>query len=310
MILTIDLNPAIDRKYTLDRICIGKDTALKSSVYSPGGNGIVSSALLDTFNEDSFITGFLGGINGEYYHRSLVEIGIMHEFVPIKDETRANIKILDQEDNLTSFSEEGPRVSREEIVKFYELYSRLMSDANIVCGVGSVPMGVPKDIYFDFVSLANKNKKKFILNVKGDSLASGIDASPYMVILKQRELEDLMKLSLSFENEVIKAGRYLLDKGVPYIVIDLEKKGSIVLGQDKGFRIEVPYLSNAINITDNSGMSAGLALGISRNYDMEMTLRLGQAFSIAPYLNHNIMKIEMSDVKRIMSEIEIFPINY
>ncbi len=310
MILTIDLNPAIDRNYTLDKICLGKDTKVKSSVYSPGGNGIISSVLLDTFNEDSFITGFLGGINGEYYHRNLSEMGIMHDFVPIKDETRANIKLLDQEDNLTTLSEEGPRVSRDEIVKFYELYSRLLEDANIVCGVGSVPLGVPKDIYFDFVSLSNKNNKKFILDVEGDNLAYGVDASPYMVILKQKDLEDLMKLSLSFENEIIKAGRYMLDKGIQYVIVDLEKRGSIVLGQEKGYRIEIPYLSITNNVVKNSGMAAGFALGINRNYDMEMTLRLGQAFNIAPYLESHIMNIEMSDIKRIMSEIEIFPINY
>lgn len=311
MILTIDLNPTMDRKYIIDKIRLGEDKKAKSSTYSPGGNGIVASTLLDTFNEKSFMTGFLGGINGEYFHRKLSEMSIMHEFIPIKEETRTTIRIIDDEENNTTISEEGPRITREEIVSFYELYSSLIEKTNVICGLGDVlPLGIPKDIYFDLITLANKKNKKFILDIKGDELSYGIDASPYMVILRQSELEDLMKLSLTFENEIIKAGRYILDKGVEFVVIDLGKKGSIVLGQEKGYRVEIPYLNNILERTNYSGMSSGFALGINRNYDVEMTLRLGQAFNIVANLKSNIMKIEMSDVKRIMSEIEIYPINY
>lgn len=310
MILTIDLNPTMDRKYIIDKIRLGEDKKAKSSTYSPGGNGIVASTLLDTFNEKSFMTGFLGGINGEYFHRKLSEMSIMHEFIPIKEETRTTIRIIDDEENNTTISEEGPRITREEIVSFYELYSRLIEKTNVICGLGdSLPLGIPKDIYFDLITLANKKNKKFILDIKGDELSYGIDASPYMVILRQSELEDLMKLSLTFENEIIKAGRYILDKGVEFVVIDMKNKGSIVLGQEKGYRVEIPYY-NRKNGKDYSGMSSGFALGINRNYDIEMTLRLGQAFNIAANSISDIMKIEISDVKRIMSEIEIYPINY
>ena len=61
---------------------------------------------------------------------------------------------------------------------------------------------------------------------------------------------------------------------------------------------------------DNSGIIAGLALGIARKYDMEMTLRLSQAFSIAYAIEENINRLEMSDVKRFMGRIEIYPINH
>lgn len=310
MILNIDLNPTLDRNYILDKINLGKDNNTKSFSYSLGGKAFASSVLLDTFSEDSFITGFLGGINGQYFHKRLAEKKIAHEFVPIKEETRTIIRLKDEE-NYTTISEQGPRVTREEVVNFYELYSKIIEKSNIICGLGSIlPLGVPKDIYFDLITLANKRGKKFILDIGGDGLSYGIDATPYMVILNQRELEDFIKVSLHFENEIIKAGRYILDRGVEFVVIDLQNRGSLVLGQERGYRVEIPYLGSEITNMDYVGMSPGFALGINRNYDIEMTIRLGQAFNIASRLESDIMKIEASDIKRLMSQIEIYPINY
>lgn len=310
MILTVDLNPRMDRRYTLDKIHIGRDTKAKSLIYSPGGSGMLANTLLHTFNEKSFMTGFLGGLNGEYLHNKLIEMGIMHEFVPIREETATNIQLIDEMKNCTTISEESPRITREEVVNFYELYSNLIENTNIICGLGDIlPLGVPKDIYFNLITLANKKNKKFILDIKGEELSIGIDAAPYMVIMRQSELEDFTKLSLTFENEIIKAGRYILDKNVEFVIIDLKSKGSIVLGQEKGYRIEIPYYSRKDG-EDYKGMSSGFALGINRNYDIEMTLKLGQAFDIAANSISDIMKVEITDIKRIMSEIEIYPINY
>lgn len=310
MILNIDFNPTVDRNYILDKVYLGKANNTKTFSYNPGGKGFVSSVLLDAFNESSFITGFLGGINGEYFHRRLSEMKIAHEFIPIREETRTIIRLKDME-NYTTISEEGPRVTREEVVAFYELYSKLIERNNIICGLGSIlPQGVPKDIYFDLIELANKRGKKFILNVGVDELSHGIDATPYMVILKQRELEDLLRISLHFENEIIKAGKYILDRGVEFVVIDLQDKGSLVLGQEKGYRVEIPYLGDNITNLGYNSMSAGFALGMNRNYDIEMAIRLGQAFNIVSNSESDIMKIEVSDIKRFMSQIEIYPINY
>jgi len=310
MILTIDLNPTINREYILDNLIIGAGNLAKSTSFRNGGPGIVATTLLNIFNENSLLTGFLGGINGDYFHKELREKGIFHEFTPISEETRTTISLIENE-NYTSISDSGPRISREELINFYELYMRLTDKIDIICGLGlSLPTGIPKDIYYDLIKYANKNNKKFILDIKGEELNHSIEASPYMVIIDQNELEDLIKLSLTFDNEIIKGGRYILDKGVEFVVIDLQKRGSIVLGQEKGYRIEIPYTTNRMNKKDHSGMAAGFALGFNRDYDIDMILKLGQAFDIASNLEHNTSDIEMSDVKRIMGEIEIYPINY
>ena len=310
MILTIDLNPAVDEQYFLEEIPLKGNVDAKSFRYSPGGSGIKIARLLDIFNENTLITGFLGGVSGEFYHRRLVESGIGHRIVNIKDDIRTRLKIVDENNNKIIISSNKPRVTREEMVQFYELYSETIDDFNIIIASGTLPQGIDTDIYFDLINLANKKEKIFILDGVGEELLKGIDASPYIVIISKEELENLVNLSLNFENEIIKAGKFILDKGVKILVINLYEKGIIVLEESTGYRLDFPNVDVDMEELDNAGIVAGLALGISRKYDFEMTLKLSQAFSVVYAMEEDINKLEMSDVKRFMGEIDIYPINH
>lgn len=310
MILTIDLNPTIDGECIVEKIPLKGNVDSKSLTYGPGGNGIQIARLLDIFNENTLITGFLGGASGEFFHRTLVEIGIGHRVISIKDEIKTRVNIINEDKNKISISGDNPRITREEMVQFYELYSELIDDFNIIIGSGTLPKGIDTDIFFDLINFSNRKEKVFILDVVGEELLKGIYASPYIVILSKLELENLVNSKLDFENEIIKAGRFILDKGVKILVINLKEKGIIVLEKTTGYRLEIPNMDVDMDELDNSGIVSGLALGISRNYDFEMTLRLSQGFSMAYAMEQNISRLEMSDIKRFMGEINLYPINH
>lgn len=310
MILTIDLNPTIDGECKVDDIPLDGNVDAESLTYGPGGNGIKIARLLDIFNENTMITGFLGGVSGEFYHRRLVENGMRHRVVSIKDEIRTRIKILDKDENKITISGNKARVTREEMVQFYELYAEMIEDFNIIIGSGTLPHGIDSDIYFDLINISNRKERIFILDAVEEELAKGIDASPYIVIISKEELENLLDLNLNFENEIIKAGRFILDKGVKILLINLHEKGIIVLEESTGYRMDLAEIDVDMKCMDNLGIVAGLALGISRKYDFEMTLRLSQAFSIVYAMEEDISRLEMSDVKRFMGEIDIYPINH
>lgn len=312
MILSIDFNPFIERKYILNQLNIGEDNKCSSFNINPAGKAFVASMLLDAFNENSSITGFLGGVNGDNYHKALLEMKIPHEFVSIKDETRGSIKIKVQEE-YTNIMDGDLRISRDEAVSFYQLYSKLINKTNIVCMVSSsLPQGIPKNIYFDLIDLSKEKGKKFIYASGLDGINYALDAVPFMVILKKEELESLLKISLDFETEIIKASRYLLDRGIEYTVIDMGKRGTLMLGQQSAYRIDISNLNHIIDkySLKNNYMAAGFALGIARGYDIETTMKLAQSFSIVGNIQDDIINVDASDIKKLMSFIEIDNINY
>lgn len=309
MILNLDLNPYINKICNVDKINLGVEIKSNFSDYTPGAS-IVISKLLDAFGETSISTGFLGGFNGERYHQMLLEEGLAHEFVSIKDETKLKLHIKDKGENFINVIDEEPRVIREDAKKLLNLYLNLIKKSEIICGSSdTLPLGLTDEIYFQLISIANENGKKFIMTAKGEELKKGIDANPYMVILDKLILEDLTKLYLQYENEIIKASNYILHRGVEFVVICLPNFEILMLGQEQGFRISSEAEYNDNLKIDLRKISAGFALGISRNYDLDMTLRLAYAFNRYD-ASENKNEIDISEIKRIMTEVDICSINY
>lgn len=310
MILTIDLNPVLEKTYYMEKLLPKVETEAEKAIYKSGGPGINCAQALNKFNLDAYSIGFLGGLSGKYIINNLRNQGINCNFIQIKDGTKTSISLVENNMFLSKITEPSPRVTREELGSFYELYKNTISDCDIVCGLGSLPTGTPEEIYFDLISLSNSMNKAFLLETTGLELKYGIEAKPYMVKLNLHELENLTHLKLNFENEIIKAANYILEKGIELVVIDLNEKGSIVLNKDRGYRLELNNLPDKLLNTDSGYMLAGYALGVDKDYDMEVTMKLGQAFRVAYGLAENINDIDMSDIKRIMGNITIMPIYY
>ena len=222
--------------------------------------------------------------------------------------------MLDDTRNYINIYEQSPRITREEILKFYELYSGLLGKSNIIYGLSHVlGPGVPEDIYYDLINIAKNKDKRFILNAKSLELKRGIEAVPYMVILDKEQLEYLLNIKLSFQNEIIKGSKYLLDRGVEFVIISISNNETLVLGQDKGYRVELTHDEDLRYISRENGsygIASGFALGINRQYSMDMTLRLVKAIEAVINLERDISKIEISHIKRLMNEVEISNINY
>lgn len=309
MILTICFNPILESRYYVDRLIPKSESLANKKTYNITGRGFNTGRILNNLNLDIFATGFLGGLQGEYILNKLNEINIYNEFINIKDESKSNIIIYQDDAFITSISEESPRVTREEVGSFYELYSRIVDRFNIICGLGNLPIGLPDDIYFDLINIANRNNKMFILEAKGEELKYGLEANPFMVKLDIEDLEYLSNLKLNFENEIIKIGYSIIEKGIELVCIDLDEKGSIVLTLDRGYRLD--FDSSIDNLCKDEGyMIAGFTFGLYKKYDIETTMRLGQACRLAYAIGDDLDLIDMSDIKKFMAKIHIYKINY
>lgn len=308
MILTIDLNPILKRKYILEGYKLDLINKSNDLIIGPGGEGIELAYLLHGLNEEVFLSGFLGGINGEYIRMRLQEAGISNEYLSIKDETMDSI-IISLANGEVNIKGKEPRITREEIVGIYELFSKIIFNADILCCIGDLQNNVPKEIFNYFISFGNRFRKKALLRAQGEELKLALDVAPYLVLINRCDLEYLTNLKLDYEYEIVKAGQFILDKGVERIIIDMGRKGSIALTKDHIYRIDIEKLAlNDVSI--NYGyMLAGYALALSRKYDLEMMFKLGQACGIVNSFR-NRDTFDMSDIKRIMNDIEVSTFNY
>lgn len=309
MILSISFNPVVESKYYVEDLYPRVENMARKKIQNISGKGLLGARILNNLNIDIFTTGFLGGLQGQYIFNRLKDEDIYNEFIAIKDDSKSVIVIIKKDELLTRINEEGPRITREELGAFYELYIKLIDRFDIIISQDSLPIGLPEDIYIDLINIANKSNKKFILEASERELKYGLEASPFMVKLRKDDLEYLTSLQLDFENEIIKLGNSIVEQGVQLLVIDLDHKGSIVLTQDRGYRLELDKTITKIG-EDNGYMVAGFAFGLYKNYDLETIMKLGQATRLVYSMEDDLDRIDMSDIKKYMAKIHISKINY
>lgn len=310
LILTTMLEPILEQQYYVKKLYPKSETKAEKVRYNINGKSINIARILNRFNTSVFATGFLGGLKGTYIFNELKRLKIFNDFIHIKDETEGKLFLIEDDKILSIIGEDGPRITREDLGSFYELFSKIVDNFPLVCGAGEIPSGVPEDVYYDLIKISKSRGKKFILDAKGQELINGIEASPFMVNLSIEDLQDISKLELNFENEIIKIGKGVLDTGIELVVIDLDENGTIVLDKDRGYRLEVHEM-NLNNLKEDKGyLVAGYIFGIDKRYDFETTIKLGQSFRLAYGQIDDIDTIDMTDIKKVMSHIHISPIHY
>ncbi len=305
VILSIDLNPILKRKYCLEKL--EELNYANEAIYGAGGEGIELAFLLKALNEEVFLSGFIGGVNGNHIHKELMVAGLPHEYYPLRDET-LDCTIIQLEDRQIIINSKEPRITRDDMGGFIKLYNSFLNDTSLVCCLGNNTFEALNELYFDIIANANIKGIKTLVSLSKDGLKNSLKASPYLVLLEKEDLEEITNLHLDYDYELIKVGLYIIEKGVKVAVISQGKRGSLVLTTDNVFRVSVSEVEKEAEL--NRGyMLGGFATALSRGYDFEMMLKLGQSCGMVNYYELN-QQLDMSHIKRIMACIEVDKFNY
>ena len=146
MILTVTVNPAIDKVYEVENFHIDEVFRPKNMWATSGGKGLNVSRVAATLGGKVTATGFLGGGNGDFIRRGLREEGLRDAFVDIEGESRICIAINDPLNNSsTEILEKGPHISGSEIDRFLDNFKKEASLAKVITISGSLAEGLPED---------------------------------------------------------------------------------------------------------------------------------------------------------------------
>ena len=119
MILVVNLNASVDKRYEIEDIEKGQVMRAKSVENTPGGKGLHVANVATILKEDCIATGFLGGKAGEFIEEKLKDYGIKQDFVKINGDTRECLAFITDDLAQTEILEPGPEVSEEEQVGIF-----------------------------------------------------------------------------------------------------------------------------------------------------------------------------------------------
>ena len=108
MIITVTMNPAIDKTVEIDTLKPGGLNRIRKVEYDAGGKGINVSKTIHELGGESIATGFLGGNAGRTIENVLDARKIMHDFIWVDGETRTNTKVFEENGAVTDRTDRGP----------------------------------------------------------------------------------------------------------------------------------------------------------------------------------------------------------
>ncbi len=183
MIVTITLNAALSVSYEARQVTWDVVNQVSGVRYRAGGRGVAVARVLHTFGHEVVAAGLAGGVAGEMIRADLARSAIPTEFTWIGRESR---RVLDVRDAAVGrrlgFSEPGPYITTEELGRFAVDYLRLLAGATAVVLCGSLPDGMPPEIYGTLATYAAEAGVPAILDAGGSALRHGAARRPALII--------------------------------------------------------------------------------------------------------------------------------
>ncbi|WP_439883211.1 1-phosphofructokinase family hexose kinase [Pontibacter sp. MBLB2868] len=285
-IITITLNPALDKSTHVHQVLPEKKLRCEEPVYEPGGGGINVSRALKKLGGSSCSWFLEGGPSGQKLSELLKEEGIDFWTVKTKNWSRENLMVMeDSTGNQYRFGMPGPYTLEEE---WQACLNRLedFKDEELpkyVIASGSLPPGVPDDFYMRLAEIANRRKFKLVVDTSGEALLKAAGEGVYLLKPNLGELAALAgKEEISaLEQEEI-ANRVLEEGKCQVLVVSLGPRGAMLASKDHGVSYIVPPTvppKSAVGAGDS--MVAGMVLGLVRGYSLDEVVRYGVAAGTA-----------------------------
>jgi tagatose 6-phosphate kinase len=186
VIVTVTLNAALYVSYTADGLTTdGAVTAVSRPRYQAGGRGVTVARVLQEFGHEVLAAGLAGGVAGELIGQDLARAGVPAGFTQIRGESRRIFR-FEAASGVVRYGEPGPYITTEELGRFAADYRRLLASAAAVVLSGSLPDGLPPDMYASLVRYAAEAGVPAILDAGGEELVLAARNRPDLVVAEAR----------------------------------------------------------------------------------------------------------------------------
>lgn len=296
MIYTITTNPAIDYILRFDKFEDGATIRASEDEKYPGGKGIMASKILHNLGEKPVNLGFVGGFIGEYIANSIRDLGLDEKFVRIKENSRINVKL--KYDKETEINAKGPKISKEEVEKFFDSLKEIKNGDVIVIS-GSLPYSLDSDFYKKVIE---KTEADFTIDIADKKLLDYLAYKPLLVKPNEEELGKIFQTEINDEN-LVEYARKLNELGAKNVIVSLGAKGSIFVDENHAYRAK-PIEGKLVNsVGAGDSMVGGFVYGMVNKLDKIDAYKLAVACGTATAFSPDIADRDM--INQILSKVEV-----
>ena len=299
MIYTVTLNPSLDYLVCTDALRPGKLCRTSGEALYPGGKGVNVSLVCAALGLSTRALGFIAGRTGALFASLLAETGVEYDFCRLDEGmTRINVKVCGREQ--TELNGAGPQIPPEALARLAETLDTLGEDDWLVLS-GSVPAGVPADIYAKLLERVRKNGVRTLLDTSGDALKNALPCAPDLIKPNLDELDALVGGAPHNPVGIAACARELQAAGAKNILISCGAQGAVLVPvQGQALYLEATPGEAVQPVGSGDSMAAGWLYAHTHGFSAAETLRYavaaGSAAAFSAWLPDRV-KIEAALAK-------------
>ncbi|MBB5624870.1 1-phosphofructokinase family hexose kinase [Sphaerisporangium krabiense] len=341
------LNAALDVTYMVDGVDWDGVNRVRAVHRRAGGKGVNVARVLRTLGEDVVVAGLGGGLTGAAIETDLSAAGLPSALTRIAAESRTTVTIttspqpprpepvppsptpgevhgsretpdptartaLPSEPGRTAlFNEPGPEVTPEELGRFMATFQDLAARADAVVLSGSLPRGVPLDLYATLAGHARDLGVPVIVDCDGAPLRLAPAGRPSILKPNAGELAHALSPGAPATGdgvaEALAGAEALRRAGGEAVVVSMGRDGLVAVTGEGTWRARMPYAVPGNPTGAGDALVAGLARGLVRGTPWPERLRTAAALGAASAATPVAGEVDLRVYRAVRDEIGVEP---
>ena len=282
MIITVTLNPALDKTVTMPGFAVNTVNRVQSVRLDPGGKGINVSKTVHALGGQTLAISVLGGASGGYIKTALDAMEIPNDMVLTSETTRTNIKIVDPVFcTNTDINEAGSPLSEQVLRQVWEKLSAAVQPGDTVVFAGKNPPGMADDLLAAWIEQLQGMDVRVCVDTVGEPMRLALEKKPTLIKPNKQELSEIMGRELRTDADVLEAAVELVEKGIGLVAVSMGGDGAVFVTKEQRIRGYNPKVSVASTVGAGDAMMAALAHYSAAGCSLEETARRAIAVATA-----------------------------
>lgn len=304
-ILTLTVNPALDKSATFEGLAPEKKIRCSQPRYDAGGGGINVSKAIHRLEGSSLCIFTSGGDSGKRLEQIVDAEGLTSLPIMVKAETRESFVARDVITNAQyRFGFPGDPLSSDEVKAVLEAVRK--QKANYVVASGSLNEGLSSDFLIRVSEIARENGSKFILDTSGDALADTLKSGGvYLAKPNIGELARLIGVESIDVDEADDAVLEIIEKGwAQIVVVSLGPQGAVLVSREETYFVPAPNVRKRTTVGAGDSMVGGMVWALSQGKTLKEVAKWGVACGSAATMGDGTQLFRAEDARRLYGWLE------
>ncbi len=303
-IVTVTFSPCIDKSTSIKKLLPDKKLQCAAPKLEPGGGGINVARAIKKLGGNATAIFPSGGYTGKYFNHLLEQENIHSVIIEVKNETRENIIVLDEAENAQyRFGMPGSHLEDTEWQACLKAVEK-MPDILFIVASGSLPPGVPLNIFAQLAKVAKNKNAKFFVDTSGEALREAVNEGVYLVKPNLGELCFLSGKAHLQPHEIEAAAKEIIAAGkCEIVVISMGEEGAMLVTKDIVKIIKPPSVTRKSTVGAGDSMVAGIVYYLSEEKGIVDAVKYGVACGTAATMNAGTELCMLNDVEEIYRTI-------